>query len=350
MMSDLGPALERVRDRFVPPEGAFDRLVARRARKRRNQRAAAAGVALILSGATAAGLWNVARVAPEPPASSSGGSPGRAADPHISLSPSPSPSLPPPARFVPETYREADRVVLPVTFPDGSTAELVYPPELEIAELGLLVYGSGSIPGFARDFWVFHGPLEQVLSGFGEATLLAEYPDGLGGIVGFWRLPADDQVDYLAFQFDSWTVLVYDYGLGGAGPRMSDADRALWAANFRGRETADGFLVLEGIPPLRLARGGEHAGPSLGFGEVDERMLDLFPGKCTAYREGEDGVDDIDMVNGRAVSRGGGGNGNDANFCLPEASMVVHVYEPPGDTFVDQVLHGLEIRNVKLVT
>jgi streptogramin lyase len=79
-MSDLGPVLERVRDRFVLPPGAFDRLVARRARKRRNQRAWAGVVALILFGGILAGLWTVARLTPKPAASSPGVLPGEALD------------------------------------------------------------------------------------------------------------------------------------------------------------------------------------------------------------------------------------------------------------------------------
>jgi len=35
-----------------------------------------------------------------------------------------------PEPFVPETRRESDRLVMPLTFPDGSTAELTYPAEL----------------------------------------------------------------------------------------------------------------------------------------------------------------------------------------------------------------------------
>ena len=40
-------------------------------------------------------------------------------------------------QFVPPTYREGAREVLPVVFPDGSTAELLYPPIMKIAELGV---------------------------------------------------------------------------------------------------------------------------------------------------------------------------------------------------------------------
>ncbi len=49
--------------------------------------------------------------------------------------------------FAPATYREGDRVVLPITFPDGTRAELLYPPALEIAELGVVPYGSGTLHG-----------------------------------------------------------------------------------------------------------------------------------------------------------------------------------------------------------
>jgi hypothetical protein len=78
-MSDLKPALERIRDGFVPPEGALDRFLTRRTRRRRNQRVAAAVLALVLSGAAASGLWSVLRVAPRP-ASQTGMLPGEAVD------------------------------------------------------------------------------------------------------------------------------------------------------------------------------------------------------------------------------------------------------------------------------
>lgn len=52
--------------------------------------------------------------------------------------------------FVPAIQREGNRVVLPVTFPDGTSAELVYPPELEIAELGVFPYTSGSFAASTR--------------------------------------------------------------------------------------------------------------------------------------------------------------------------------------------------------
>jgi hypothetical protein len=145
--------------------------------------------------------------------------------------------------FLPATYVEGDRIVMPVTFPDGTTAELVYPPELDLPSLRVQPYSSGYGPGFARDFLVYDEPLEEVIGSYEDAELLSEYDDGRGGTVGFWRLPPDGV--YLAFQFGSWTVLVYDYE--GAS-QMSDEDRALWATNLHGRDAEDGFLLLEADP------------------------------------------------------------------------------------------------------
>lgn len=247
--------------------------------------------------------------------------------------------------FMPSTYLEDDSVVMPIMFPDGTTAELVYPPELDLSNMRVQPYSSGYAPGFARDFLVLDKPVGDVIGGYGEAELLADYDDGHGGTVGFWRLPPDGL--YLAFQFGSWTVLVYDYTDEGA--QMSDEDRALWATNFHGREAEDGFLLLEAEAPLRLAAAGEHAGPELSFWSRSSDFnpqISLFPGECEPYREGE-GFDSIEVVHGLAVSRE---SDDFAAWCDPHASMTVHVSQGPGDTFIDDVLAGLEIRNVNAVS
>jgi hypothetical protein len=248
------------------------------------------------------------------------------------------------AGFVPRTYTEADSLVMPVTFPDGTTAELVYPPKLDLSGLNVQPYSSGYGPGFGRDFLVYDEPIREVIGNYEGAELLAEYDDGHGGTVGFWRLPPDGL--YLAFQFGSWTVLVYDYAEEGA--QMTDQNRALWATNFHGRDADDGFLLLEADPPLRLAQAGEQAGPELQFWSRAGGFSGvlLFAGECTPYHEGEGGFDDIEMVNGLAVSR----DDEFADWCVPKASMTVHVYQDPGDTFIDDMLDGLQIRNVDLAS
>jgi hypothetical protein len=48
------------------------------------------------------------------------------------------------------------------------------------------------------------------------------------------------------------------------------------------------------------------------------------------------------MVNGLTVDR----DDEFAAWCIPHAPMTVHVYQEPGDSFIDDVLGGLEVRNV----
>jgi hypothetical protein len=248
-----------------------------------------------------------------------------------------SPSVGDHSVFEPRTYSEGDSVVMPIMFPDGTTVELVYPPALNLSDLRVQPYSSGYGPGFGRDFLVFDKRMSEIIGRYEDAELLAEYEDGHGGTVGFWRLPPDGL--YLAFQFGSWTVLVYDYAEEGA--QMSDEDRALWATNFHGGDAEDGFLLLEAERPLRLARAGEHAGPELGLWSRngDFRALSLYAGECTSYGD--------EMVNGVVVDRE---SDDFAAWCVPDAPMTVHVTQEAGDTFIDDVLRGLEVRNVRVAS
>lgn len=209
--------------------------------------------------------------------------------------------------FLPSTYRERERIVLPLTFPDGTRAELVYPPKLDIAALGVFPYTSGTLHGksptpgrsdfVARDFVMRFSNLEDLLEVWNEGTpprLLAHYEGVDGQAVGLWDFGRDDTAHKLGFQFGRWAVLVYDYEAAGA---MTDAERASWAVSFSGQETDDGFLLLEGTGPLRLARAGEHAGPELTFsGKIFIRVL---PSETAVSRRPWD-PEDV----GGSVSRG----------------------------------------------
>jgi hypothetical protein len=254
--------------------------------------------------------------------------------------------------FYPATYGEEDRVVLPITFTDRTRAELIHPRTLDIAGLGGGPYGSGSLKGesptpgrsdvVGRDFWIFYGEVEDVLlslNGGQVPRLLAEY-QGVGQKVGFWDIRSDDDADYLAFQFGRWAVLVYDYAADGhlPGAAMTDAERASWAASFSGRETPDGFLLLEGSGPLRLARAGEHAGPQFSFGSVEpQRSLTLYPGRCRPHR------DQTRLVDGKLVewSRGF------ADWCL---SRSMRIHAGGTDRFIGALIRDLQVRNVAIAS
>ena len=233
---------------------------------------------------------------------------------------------------------------MPVIFPDGTTAEILYPPDLDLAGTNIHPYTSAVAPaGVSRDFVIDYGRVDEVLRDWGEVELLDEYPDGQGGSVDFWRTPDSD---YLAFQFGSWTVLVYDYQDGEA--RMSEEQRSLWATHLHGREVAGGWLILEADPPLTLARAGEHAGPELQFlipGKEFKQVL-LFAGACTPIRAGK-GFDeaDIETVHGVAVARTRDAHGEwYALWCDPSVPMRVDVYAGKDKTLIDALFTGMEIR------
>jgi hypothetical protein len=260
-------------------------------------------------------------------------------------------SLAPPKRFVPPVRREGGRAILPLTFPDGTSAEVVYPVGLGLARLGATPYSSGTLRGHSevvgrsdlvgRDFLIRHESLEVLLrrlNGGAPPTRLAEYAGAGGDSVGLWDIEGEDDAHYLGFQFGSWAVLVYDYAPDGssAGAEMTDAERAAWVQSFTGTETAQGFLILAGSGPLRLARAGEHAGPELLFSaDRPGQSFILFPGPCRPH------PDQNQLVAGKRVQWSGGF----ADWC---ASEEMRVHASGGARFIEALLRGLEVRKVSL--
>ena len=135
---------------------------------------------------------------------------------------------------------------MPLTFPDGTRIAIAYPPELALAELGVVPYGSAALQGesphpergdeVGRDFLVRYGA--------GESRPRS-----------------------LDFAFGRWTVEVYDYAADSPAA-MTRRERESFRAALSGHVTGDGFLVLTAAPPLELAEAGEHAGPALEFGHA----------------------------------------------------------------------------------
>lgn len=248
--------------------------------------------------------------------------------------------------FVPATHRDGDQVVMPLAFPDGTRAELLYSAGLALERFATRPYSSGRLHGrspapgrgdvVGRDFFVVDDGVSGVLArmyGRRAPVLVAEYEAPGGERVGLWDLGRRTNVHYLGFQFGRWAVLVYDYKAAGA---MTDEERASWVESFSGRETDGGWLVLESSGPLRLARVGEHAGPQLMFfARGTERGFSLFPGTCRPHR-GQDRV-----VAGRRVSWRGGF----ASWCL-SGSLRIHASGPR--PFVASLIRDLEVRRVVL--
>jgi hypothetical protein len=237
--------------------------------------------------------------------------------------PSAHPAVTGTARFTPPTRQEGQVTVLPLVFPDGTTAELRYPPALDLAGLGVWPGTSGTLgddPGAGRDLLMVHGGLDGLT---GTAPVACYRGDG-GGQVELWR-SRDPGVRYwLLFRFGAWTVALWD---GNAGRLLDHLERAAWARSLVGRETGSGWLVLRGRRPLKL--GAEHEGDvRLRLGDLSPRAVLLWPVRCGH-------AVDVDV-----------GRGWFASYCLPKAPMRVHVHDSDG-AFGRAVVAGLQVRDVR---
>jgi len=253
-----------------------------------------------------------------------------------------------PREFVPPTYQESGKTVLPLVFPDGTTAELVYPTSLRIAQMGLRPYRAG---GFrnpfrdGRDFAIFYKGVPRVWRAGGAP--LATYETVTGSPAEYWDTAdswdPEDSLRHLILRLGSWYVAIWDRGT------LTERQLTLWARNLRATETKNGFLILEAKRPLRLTGEGDKAGPELMFegGDPDRRiknrpMLLLFVNRCRDYSREGSAFKKVQMVNGRGIDR----SSRFANFCYQEANMVVHV--GGSERFVDRLVRSLKIRRVTL--
>ncbi|MGZ8632102.1 MAG: hypothetical protein ACXWZF_14250 [Actinomycetota bacterium] len=75
--------------------------------------------------------------------------------------------LPPNARWAPAVARKDGRVVMPITFPDGATAELVYPADLALEELNFYADTYGVLDGKSSSCgWPVHASPHDPRSGW----------------------------------------------------------------------------------------------------------------------------------------------------------------------------------------
>jgi hypothetical protein len=233
--------------------------------------------------------------------------------------------------FVPEVLVEEGTATLAVEFLDGSTAELSWPADLDVLSDGVAPYGWAHVPHQnARDFFIRRGEPEEVVGLFGSPRLLTEYPDDQGGRVGFWRPEGWPDVDFLAFQFGSWVVLVYDYrtAMFGGDP-MSDEDRQLWATHLHGSETSQGFLRLFADEPLQVAPAGAYPSPMSITMWSPGGEIDLVPENCDPGFVSP--IDDGDEF---------------SHWCDPSGLLSIRIGGPPD--FAQQVHGELRVGNVDL--
>jgi hypothetical protein len=238
--------------------------------------------------------------------------------------------------FTPSTHKERGKVVMPVTFPDGSSAEIVHPPDTDLAAMGAQPYSSGQLSDCcARDFFVRYGGVPKGELA-GEAPLKT-YRGVDGSPVEYWRNGAsghDPKSDrWLIFNFHPWYVLVWD-----EKGSMTDHDLASWARGLAGAQTRDGLLRLSADEPLQLARAGEHAGPELLFSD-GRRMVSFFVGACEPDPKDDGKVVPLQGTTGPEAEWF-------ASRCFVDQSTRMHV-QSEDETFARRVIDRIEVRNVQ---
>jgi hypothetical protein len=209
----------------------------------------------------------------------------------LTASPSGPPSyLDPDERWAPSVHREGDLVVMPITFPDGTTAELHYPPELSLEERFSVYPDTFAAGGPQACGSSVHATRHDPSGGWVVGSEpLALFPRPDGSVAELWDgEPLSEPHDYLLFRFDSWTVLVPCRWHG-------DWDReevSVWSENVHGQESPDGLLVLTGTSPLKVNPYDDRSGPTVRF-STNDLVLDLTVGpEACRWRLNDRGVGD----------------------------------------------------------
>jgi hypothetical protein len=139
---------------------------------------------------------------------------------------------------------------------------------------------------------------------------------------------------------------------------LTDSEKAEWARSLIGRESSDGFLVLDAVPPLVLVAAGGHEGPEVMLYDPNDfhPMISFEPGRCDPEKPPDGDVrtmDDGTRVSFNRIGREpgdveGGGNKEDwfVTWC-EDGLMGVQVGYASQD-FAESAALGLRARSIRL--
>jgi hypothetical protein len=243
-------------------------------------------------------------------------SPSPMAGPNAAPSPTATPT-----EFVPPTYVEGNQVVMPVTFPDGTAAELVYPPELDLASFSVYPNTQGDLDRGSCGSDSFISTAKRA-TGVSGAEPLAVLP-GTAGNVELWRGDEDHGGYLLIFEFGRWYVALYC----NRGP--GDETHAVWAASLSGHETPEGYLVLEASAPLQLHPWRDVGRPALFISDRDT-FIELVAGSTNT-------AEDRDPSDGVVQWR----------FQEGHVRLYANAFSKGAKDVLQGLVDGLEIRNVR---
>jgi hypothetical protein len=246
--------------------------------------------------------------------------------------------------FYPPTYREGENIVMPVTFVDGTTAEVVFRGDLRADELGTYGEIAGGLGEVERSIYFRYGTDSQ----FKGSGPLASYQGHGGSTVEEWEPPPDSfDCPILVFGFGDWFV-----GVRTCYDELSSEEKAQWAGLLVGRQTEDGFLVLDAEQPLTIPEAGEHEGPDLWLQGSDRGspFITLRPGPCTLDEPARNQELRV-MPDGQEVliaRIAGQVETWYANWC--EDGMMYVGVDSRDQAYVEAAAEGLRIRNVTLAS
>jgi hypothetical protein len=251
--------------------------------------------------------------------------------------------------FSPPTTSSGAKTDMPITFTDGTTADLLYDPSLDLAGLGVVPSDAGTLGSISRggpQFEIDHGGASFV-SNEHPVPPPPTVPGPSNSPVSI--LPAQNNSqgqnvngDWMDFHFGDWRVGVW---VGTGNEQMSSSDEQAWAQDMTGTVTPSGWLVLGETGSLRLAPYGSPAGagPYLVFGDISKSGIILTPTSCT-LPVGKDVVNNANGVPVRMSSLGGAKF--EGYLCLQKVNMTADIYGP--QSFVQGALDSLDIQNLKL--
>ena len=248
--------------------------------------------------------------------------------------------------FEPHSRVEDGATVMPITFLDGSRAEVVAPPELDLKNATASLYTSGGLGGVDRtiDFRYGDG------STFMHEGPLEKYEGRDGSQVELWH-PApewDAECPNLVFRFGDWFV-----GVRTCQDELSQDERKSWARLLNGEVTDGGFLVLSSAHPLQLQETGGHEGPQLYLG-MEERFnwVQLSPGTCNPKTYATDGdvktMRDGTQVTFNRLQDGNSKIQNDWFVTWCEDRLMRVQVEYASEDFARAAAEGLRLRDIVL--
>lgn len=195
--------------------------------------------------------------------------------------------------FRPRWIREDGKIVMALTFVDGTRGDVVADAALGIQDMTAQIYTAGGLKRVDRTISFTYGD-GGILTHEGPLETYEGYD---GDPVEVWRGSAGDwECPNLVYGFGQWFV-----GVRTCQRDLSRAEKETWARSLVGRITDDGFLVLSAKGPLVLQETGGHEGPELILASGRANAIELEPGECNPEEIPDDG-DIRTMPDGTRVS------------------------------------------------